>query len=383
MNINSLKSVINKSIESKNEVGVSAIVTNGNKTVFTYSAGLADIENNILFDETTICRAYSCTKVATSVACMLLMERGMLDINWPIDRIYQEYGHPFYIRNGKHIPSPPITIRDLLNMTSGIAYPSDPKDMNEGIEMTNEIWSKLDKSIQNGTSMTTQDFTKTMGGAALMFPAGQEWMYGSSADILGAVIEKISDMELAEFMEKNIFEPLEMTDTAFFVPKEKRDRLSVLYECAGDNPTIPNYVNLCIYDFDTLPAFQSGGAGLFSTAKDYAKLGAALSSENPHILSTHTIDFMRKNGLSDEQKQTYNWDSVRGYGYGNLVRCVNDRNLAETSATMGSFGWDGWTGTYLLCDPEKHLSITIFLQRCGAGTTLLSKDFVNAVYANL
>ena len=378
MEFSNTKEIIDRSIKTHTENGAAFVLTRDGKQVYSYSAGLADVENNVGFTEKTVCRAFSLTKIVTAVACMILMERGRLDTGWELGWLIPEFSGAKYISGGKTVESPAIRIRDLLNMTSGIAYPGAPF---EGAEEINSVWGRLEQRIRGGNSMTTQQFAAEAGKAALAFPAGREWMYGSSADILGAVIEKAADTEFSEFLAQNIFRPLGMDDTAFYVPPEKRDRLAVLYECAGEHPRKPDWVNLCIFDYDKKPAFQSGGAGLFSTADDYSKLGAALSNGGGGIISARAIDFMRENGLSGEQKKTFNWDAARGFGYGNLVRCLTDRNEAGLFATKGSFGWDGWTGTYLLCDPAEKLSVTVFIQRCGAGTTQLSRDIVNSVYA--
>ena len=180
------------------------------------------------------------------------------------------------------------------------------------------------------------------------------------------------------FLKKNI-----MTDTAFYVPEDKKYRLAVLYDSAGENPTKPDYVNLCIYDYEEKPAFQSGGAGLFSTAKDYARLGAELAFGRKGLISRRTVDFMRENGLTESQRAGYDWENLWGYGYANLCRCLEDHNLAGSLASKGSFGWDGWTGPFVLIDPTEELSIQIFLQRANAGTTRLARNLVNAVYGEL
>ncbi|MBR6046071.1 MAG: beta-lactamase family protein [Ruminococcus sp.] len=370
---------VDDAIASRSETGAALAVTKDGETVFTHSAGLRDAENAKPFTEDTICRAFSCSKIVTSVCAMQLMERGKLDIYDELAWYIPSFSEPCYIRDGKKLPSQPVRLRDLLNMTSGIPYPGDGR---EGGEMMSSLWGRLDQSIREGRSMTTQEFASEAGKCALVYPAGQEWMYGSSADILGAVIEKAADMPLDEYMKVNVFDPLGMEDTAFFVPPEKRDRLAELYECAGETPRKPSYVNLCIYDYDSRPAFLSGGAGLFSTAADYAKLGAELSCGKAGILGRKTRDLLRLNGLSAEQRVTLNWDSVKGFGYANLMRTLEDRELAGLLASEGSFGWDGWTGTFLLCDPTEKISVTLFLQRCGAGTSRLARCAVNAVFGN-
>ncbi len=380
MGFEAVKQVIDSAIEKRSENGAAVVLTRGGKTELSLGAGLADVEKKVAFNEKTICRAYSLTKMVTSTACMMLMEKGKLDTGWRLDWIIPEFMNSGEYSGGSIVETPPIKIRDLLNMTAGIPYPGD---WHEGTEGINGLWGGLENSIRYGNSMTTQQFASAAGRIPVVFPAGREWMYGSSADILGAVIEKVSGKELADFYEENIFGPLGMEDTAFYVPAEKRDRLAALYENVAAYPTKPNYVNLCIFDYDTKPKFQSAGAGLFSTAEDYSKLGAALSNGGGGIISQRAIDFMRENGLTPEQRMTYNWDSTRGFGYGNLVRCLEDRNAAGLFATKGSFGWDGWTGTFLLCDPAEKLSITVFVQRCGAGTTQLARDVVNTVYGSL
>ena len=370
--------IVSKTIETHGENGAAYIITRDGETICSGGGGFADVENRLPFTTDTICRAFSCSKVVTSTACMMLIERGLLDTGWELGWMIPEFSEAFYIENGERKPSPAIRIRDLLNMTSGIAYPGGSY---EGAGDMNDLWGRLDKSINDGASMTTQEFAAQAGACALAFPAGREWQYGSSADILGAVIERASGEKLSDFMRKNIFEPLGMSDTAFYVPPEKRGRLAVLYENAAEHPRLPSYVNLCIYDCDSEPAFQSGGAGLFTTASDLSKLGAMLSTGGMGLLSPKAIDFMRQNGLTPEQRVTFNWDAVRGCGYGNLVRSLEDRNTAGLFASPGSFGWDGWTGTYLLCDPEERFSVTVFTQRCGAGTTQLARSIVNAAYS--
>ena len=372
--------VMDRTIARHEETGAALVVTRGGEVIFSHSAGLADADSGTEFTIDTICRAYSCTKVATAAACMQLIERGLLDTADELSWYIPSFAGAYYLRGGRKHESPPIRIRDLLNMTSGIPYPGDGREGGSG---ASDLWGRLDAGIRGGKPMTTQEFAEEAGKCPLIFPAGQEWMYGASADVLGAVIEKVSGITLQEYMKKNILDPLGMEDTAFFVPAEKRDRLAVLYDGAGEHPKKPDYVNLCIYDAESEPAFCSGGAGLFSTAADYAKLGAALSGEGGAVLSKAALDFFTVNGLSKEQRSSFNWESTRGFGYANLMRILEDPNEAGLLAPTSAFGWDGWTGTYLLCDRKNDISVTLFLQRCGAGTSRLSRMVVNAVYSEI
>lgn len=380
MKLENIQGILDKAIADHAENGAAAVVTKDGQEVFSCAAGLADVDGGVPFTTKTLCRAFSCSKVITSVASMQLIEQGKLDTSWELGWVIPEFSESFYIRNGKKLESPKIRIRDLLNMTSGIAYPGDT---HEGIEGMNDLWGELDKSINNGNSLTTQQFAAKAGKQALMYPAGDEWMYGSSADIMGAVVEKISGVRLGDYLRDNIFAPLGMEDTAFYVPTDKRDRLAVLYENTAQPPKKPEWVNLCIYDYDKAPAFESGGAGIFTTARDLSLLGAELSFGGKGVISRSAVRFMQQNGLTPDQKRTFNWDSCKGYGYANLVRMLEDPNAAGLLASKGSFGWDGWTGTYLLADPHDKISVTLFVQRCGAGTTPLARSVVNAAYASL
>ena len=381
MKLTHAKVVLDHFIETKQENGAALVVTRHGIPAFTYSAGLANVEEKVPFTENTICRIYSCTKVVTAVACMILVERGQLDVNKQLAEYMPEFADPFFFRDGNRVSSMPIRVKNLLNMTSGIPYPGG--DGMEGIEATNELWYRLDQSIRDGNPMSTRGFARGVAKNPLAFSAGDRWMYGGSADVLGALVEVISGKSFAEFLDEEIFKPLGMKETAFFVPKEKRDRLAVLYDSVGDHPTRPDFVNLGVYDFEELPAFQSGGAGLFSTAKDFAKFGAELSFGTAGILSRRSIDFIRENGLTKNQRRTFDWESDWGYGYGCLVRTLESRQSAGSLAGNGAFGWDGWTGCYIQIDPEEELSINLFMQRANTGTTDLSRSVVNAVYSEI
>ena len=387
MNINErLKTMMDRSVSAENgEAGAAAIIMKDGQELARYCCGYSDIEKGTPFTEHTICRAFSCSKVATGTAVMQLLERGIIELDSRLEWFIPEFSDAHYLRGGRKIKvSRPITIRDLLNMTSGIAYPAAPQDGMEGIEGMNAVWDELDKSYREGAQISTMEFAKKAGRCPLMFDTGAEWQYGASADILGAVVEAVSGKRFGDYMRENIFAPLGMENTDFYVPADKLDRLALFYEGTGKDRHLLEWVNLAIFDYTEDPAFQSGGAGLFTTASDYSKLAAALSNgeyNGTRILGRKTIDFMRQNALTPEQKKTFNWDSCRGYGYANLCRTLEDGNAASLIASKGSFGWDGWSGTYILNDPDERMSVVVFVQRAGAGTTSLAKAAVNAAYS--
>ena len=130
-------------------------------------------------------------------------------------------------------------------------------------------------------------------------------------------------------------------------------------------------------DFTKKPGFESGGAGLVSTMNDYSKFALMLLNEGSYkgkrILGKKTVRFMKTPQLTNEQQITYNWDSVRGYSYGNLMRILTDQTKAATNASLGEYGWDGWTGNYFTIDPEEKIIFMYFIQRCNSGTTEVTR----------
>lgn len=375
MNMKKISEVMENAVKSGEEVGAAAVIVKDGEPVGEYACGYADVNNKKPMKTDTICRMFSCSKITTAIAAMICLERGLIAMEDELCRFIPEFDHSEYYSDGKMIPcSRRIKIADLLNMTSGIAYPCDEK----GAEAINTVWYELDKSYRDGNMLSTMEFAKRAAACPLLFDVGEKWMYGSSADIMGAVVEAASGMEYRDFLKRYIFDPLGMNDTDFFVPKEKRDRLAKLYECAGKEPKEFTGTNLAIFDFEEKPNFQSGGAGLFSTADDYAKLGAALSTDGRGIISRKTVDFLSVNSLSDKQRESFVWDSCKGCGYANFMRIVENRNNSGMIVSDSSFCWDGWTGTYLMMDPKEKLSISLTLQRTGAGTTRLAKAVINA-----
>lgn len=379
-NMNKTADIMEKAVKNGEEVGAAVVITKDGKAIGSYACGYADKELQKPMRTDTICRMFSCTKIITAISAMICLEKGLITMEDELCRFIPEFESSLYWNDGKLVPaSRRIKIADLLNMTSGIAYPCD----DSRAEKLNTLWYELDKSYKDGNMISTAEFAKRAACCPLLFDVGENWMYGSSADVMGAVIEAASGIEFRSFVKENIIDPLGMNDTDFYVPSDKRDRLSQIYEYTDNGLTPFKGVNLAIYDFEEIPYFQSGGAGLFSTAEDYAKLGAALSCNGGGIISRKTADFLGVNSLSQSQSKSFNWDSCKGCGYGNFMRIIENRNNAGMLASDGAFGWDGWTGTYLLIDRTERISVSLTLQRAGAGTTRLSRAIINSVFSEI
>ena len=222
------------------------------------------------------------------------------------------------------------------------------------------------------------------------FEPSSNFMYGISADILGALIEVISGMSFAEFLKKEITDPLEMPDTGFFVPAQKQSRLSKVYARTENGLTLYTGDHLAIKNkMDTLPAFQSGGAGLVSTLKDYANFGTMLLNggnfKGRQILEPEIVRYFTQGTLQPWQQESLSrgWGGLEGYSYGNLMRVMKDPSKAIMYTTLGEYGWDGWLGPYFSNHPGCNITFLAGIQLTDAGTTPTVRKLRNVVLPNL
>ena len=381
-----LREIINNSIEKKEVAGVSLLVEREGQELCFLAEGMADIENGKPIQRDTIYRLYSQTKPVCGVAAMVLVERGVLDLWQPIsDYLPAFHGQMVYADGEKRPASREITVHDLLSMTSGLSYPDDICE--SGRDVT-ALFQKLDDRLQGDNPMSTIELANALAGCTLRFDPGSSWAYGTSADVLGAVIEVAAQMPFAEFMKKEIFEPLGMNDTGFWVPEEKQGRLAEVYETVsnGNEKSLLHYTgnHLGIHNrMHREPAFASGGAGLASTLDDYMKLSRMLLNQGEldgvRILRPETVRHFTNGQLLDHQQQVYEQTMWPGFGFGNLVRVCNRPGQSVTLARTGEYGWGGWLGTHFANFPNEKMTILIGMQKKDAGTWSLTRKLRNAI----
>ena len=375
--------IIENAIECNAFTGCNVAVVSQNDTVYSRSFGLADKEKNIPMTEDKIFRLFSLSKPVTAAAAMILLERGKIELRYPIKWFLPTFEAPKVLdENGERPAERDITIGDLLSMTSGIPYPEGtPSGQAMG-----ELWGKQSYNYENGGELyNTYDFALEMGKRPLSFTPGEKWMYGASADIMGAVIEAVSGMKFSEFLKKEIFEPLGMKDTGFYIPEDKYSRLAQVYD-RTDTGNIPfTEHNLCTTDYRKPPAFESGGAGLVSTIGDYSNFVKMLINDgtfgNVNIIGRKTAQLMRMNFLNTAQMNSLGWDSMIGHGYGSFMRVLTSPTEAGLNASAGSFGWDGWLGCYFCIDPAEKLGFLYFIQQTNSGCTDITRKVQNIVWS--
>lgn len=382
-----IASLVDEAVLKSEIAGLNLVIKKNGEEVFYYEHGYADLEDQHLIKRDSIFRLYSMTKPVTAGGVMLLMERGQIDLFDPVSKYLPLFKEQMVVGpSGLVSPTKDLSIFDLLNMTSGLSYPG------QGLsgESAEKVFDAINDSIKDRAPMTTLDFANAMAKTPLAFQPGTSWMYGSSADVLGAIIELVDGRNLRDFFVEEFFQPLGMNDTDFYVPGSKQDRLAKVYE---DDPK----KGLKLYQGNYLairnamaqvPAFLSGGAGLCGTLDDYGKYAEMLLNggtyEGRQLLSPSTVQFMTSHELTEDQNKAFSdWHTLAGHSYGNLMRVVNQPDRAGCFVRQGEYGWDGWLGCYFANFPDCKMTLVMMMQKKDAGTTDLTRKIRNVLLGGI
>lgn len=399
MNVSHLQQIQNAmdfAVSEKKVSGLNVLIYNNNKEIAYFESGLADIKNNIKFKRNTICRLYSMTKPVTSVAAMILLQDGKLDLSDQVSKYIPSFadlkvciknGNKEEIKKSEH----PLLIKDLLNMTSGYPYGPFSKDPLSSEIQISEFLEKVNKDCIGPCKITTQDVAQTLSKIPVSFEPGTDYCYGLSADILGAVIEKITGKTFGTYLKENIFIPLNMKDTDFYVPSQKYERLANVYtDMNGKEMKLFENPNLGIQaEMKNYPSFESGGAGLCSTIDDYMNFTNMLCNkgqfDGKQILLPKTVEYLATAKLMPKLQEKFDnrMPHLPGYSYCNLLRVAIQKGSCNAITEDGEFGWDGWLGPYMSVDLKNHLSIVMLMQRTDSGTWELTRKIKNIVYTSL
>ncbi len=385
-----IQSCIDRALERRELAGCSFCLMQDNKEELYTEAGYADLAAGKKISRDSIYRLYSMSKPVTAAAMMALAEDGYIDLLDPVYRYFPSFRHQNYVTadgdvrpvDDEHV----MLVRDLMNMTSGLVYPDAATQ--PGRE-TDAIYQDAVSRLGTDHGMSTMEFADRIGECTLLFQPGTGWNYSVSADIAGAVIEKVSGMHFGEYLQERLFDPIGMKDTAFSVPKEKLDRLVVSYQNENDEEgaTLVPYTgnHLAIRNDGGENAFESGGAGLFSTLDDYRLFTSMLlnggNAENGRqILRPGTVRYLTSGKLSPQQQEYFDrWRGLSGHTYGNLNRVMTDPSQAATIGHKGEYGWDGWLGVYFSNDPERRQTMLLMLNQKDYGTSRLTRQLRNIV----
>lgn len=352
--------------------GVALIIRNG-KIVYHKAFGYDDPEKTKPIRTDNIYRIASQTKAVTSVAIMMLYEEGKFLLDDPVSRYIPEFAKQqvldkFNPADTTYTTVPAkseITIRQLLTHTSGISYPQI------GTKEANAIYAKahLMAGIGVDNSRSLAEDVKTIAKLPLMHQPGEKFTYGFNTDILGYLVEYFSGMSLDAFFQKRIFEPLGMSDTYFYLPASKHDRLVNLYvekDKKLEKPgTMTDFNGAVFTDYPTMEknTYYSGGGGLSSTAKDYAVFLQMLLNGGTYngkrLLSRNTVRMMTMNQIGDISRAGNKF----GLGFG--ITTPYGSSLLPTPE--GVFEWGGAFSTTYWADPKEKL-IGIFYRQLWRST---------------
>lgn len=360
----------------------------GKETVYLES-GYGDIEAKKPVARDSIYRLYSMSKPITATAVMILVERGMIDLADPVCRYLPGFCGQMVAAADGHVEKPwrDVNIQDLVNMTSGLVYGGNHLTGKQTEALFDEVIQGLDEG--EGGAYGTVEIANRLGQIPLAFQPARSWCYGTSADVAGALVEVVSGMRFGDFLEKELFAPLEMVDIGFWVPEEKQNRLVKTYECNEGKPSVLYTGNhLGIRNaMDRRPAFESGGAGLVSTIDDYSHFAQMLlnggSYKGKQILSPAMVRFMTGHVLSAAQQEVFEQEGMawlEGFSYGNFMRVLVNPGRSTTLGSKGEYGWDGWLGCYFANAPQDQMTILMMTQKKDSGTFRMTRLLRNTIY---
>ncbi len=353
--------------------------------------GLQDVEGGVAMRRDTIFRIYSMSKPITSVAVLILFEEGKLRLTDPVGKWLPELAEPRVMKDpagliGETEPARfPITVRDLLTHTSGLAYSfTAPPALRQALTEAGLL------ARDTPAEMTPDLFMERLGALPLLYQPETRWNYSLSTDVLGVLVERVSGQPFAEFLAERIFEPLGMVDTSFWVPAEKMDRFAVNYavdpktgeRVVVDHPETSTYAKP--------PGFASGGGGLVSTADDYMRFARMILNEGEldgvRILSRKTVELMTQNSLRDEERAPDDPIAslvLRGQGFGLGVSVVEDVGATRAPGSVGRNGWGGAAGTWYFVDFEEDLAAVLMVQLFIDPRVPILQDFQTLVYQSI
>ncbi len=380
---------MNRYVEGGKLAGAQTVVARGGQVAYSKSVGQADRENNIPWKEDTMARFYSMTKPISSVALMMLYERGLFHLDDPVEEFIPAFKDMQVLRpqarsiDDTEPANSKMTIHNLLTHMSGMTY-----GFNEGLLGAHYTDAKMDFGPTRG-SLESQ--IEKLAAMPLLFNPGERWNYGVSTDVIGRLVEVISGQDLRTYFHENIFDPLGMVDTDFGIPAEKIDRYSTAYGVNEAGKSI-------VMDSRTKSAFQrenvvcySGGGGLISTAADYLKFAEMIRKlgeyDGGHLLGSRTVDFMTQNHLDGDLanfgQPVFSEVSFVGVGFGLGGWVMLEPALSQMMGSPGDFGWGGMASTVFWVDPVEDMTVLFLTQFIPSSYYPLRKELRALVYQAL
>ena len=378
-------------VDRKEAAGVVTLIAREGKTVDLHAVGFADIEKNVPMKTDSIFRIASMTKPVTSVAVMMLFEEGKLFLTDPVSKFIPAFKGSTVIEGaGAEAKAAParraITIRDLLTHRSGITYGF----INGGVIGTGYRKNGVTDGLTSTTATLEENINK-LAAEPLVSQPGDRFNYSLSTDVLGRVVEVVSGQPFNVFLRERIFKPLKMGDTDFIVPESKWPRFVTVYSPDGkggirpmNDPETFGNTNMSPWAYYKAgKTYFSGGAGLASTASDYARFANMLLNggayDGARLLSPKTLELMTMSHTSDLAPPLQLLGPGVNFGLG--FRVVTDLASTQTLGSNGLYGWSGIYGTNFWVDPKEKLVAVMMVQKYPGST--VAATFQPLVYQSL
>jgi CubicO group peptidase (beta-lactamase class C family) len=378
--------MLQQGIDSGWITGAVGFIARDGKIVYNKAFGVDDIDTKSPMRTDDIFRIASQTKAITSVAVMMLFEEGKFLLGDPVSKYIPEFADPrvldrFNEKDTTYTSIPAnreITIRDLLTHTSGIDYAGI------GSENMRAIYAKSGiPAVFGSDKVILGDKIKVLGKLPLAHQPGEKFTYGLNVDVLGYLVEVLSGESLDHYFQTHIFEPLGMTDTYFYLPPSKFERLVTAYT-EDDRHHLIKWTDKTLVGVEVnYPKVEgtwfSGGAGLSSTTKDYATFLQMLLNKGEYngkrLLSRRTVELMTTNQIGDLSLGTDKF----GLGF----QITSKEGQALLGVSEGSFAWGGFFGTTYWADPRERLVCLLFTQEFPLSHSEIQGKFKVLVYQAL
>jgi CubicO group peptidase (beta-lactamase class C family) len=385
-----LQELLDAWVAERRVAGAVAAVKTSEAATLYLSAGNVALGALARVDETTIWRIYSMTKPITGLAALMLVEEGKLGLDQPISAHLPEFRDMRVMQNGATSETrparSPITVRHLLTHTAGLSY-----TIHEGAL---ERLYRRDGLFAAGRAITLRDgdgrppptldeFGARLARLPLIADPGARWRYSLSLDLLGLVIQRASGQPFDQFLHRRIFAPLRMLDTAFYVPPEKLERFTTNYARAESGLRVADERGTSAYAQQT--GVPYGGAGLVSTARDYARFCEMLLNEGAldgvRIARRETVRLAHSDLLPDgvDMRDTV----LRGSRFGAGVSITSEASALPGETPVGAYGWGGAASTLFWIDPANQAAFVLMTQVFSGGSNPFTSPFRQTAYRDL
>ena len=345
--------------------GIVTLMARHGKVVFADTVGVKSIETGDPITRDAIFRIYSMSKPITGLAMMMLYEEG----KWRLSDLVSRYIPGFVklkVYAGENADGSPkledasrsMTMAELMSHSGGLAY---------GLGTQNAVDRMYRAERVLNADVPLQTMIDKLAALPLLSQPGTRWYYSIGVDVQGYLVGQLSGMPFDRFLKERIFDPLGMTDTAFYVPPEKVDRVALIHT---ENDAGRLELRVTGETRTTPPAGPSGGGGLYGTADDYLRFTQMMLNggelDGVRLLAPGTVAMMRSNHLSAEALPTMR----PGTGFGLDFAVVHDPAAAGEPYAVGSYYWGGAAGTWFWIDPVTDLTFVGMIQQMGPGTAV-------------